>query len=386
MSLRITLLLLLFLIFAACSPTGFRINKGGDFSEFLEVGAPDLIPETDRLDNACFSKAEYDGCIFLKSPVAQQGSSVSLPALNDFRRFGFKLRGVGASGFLENSKFQVLTVSSTRLNVSQRSLFKSPIATDQSYAEQMSAYYWADRATQYLRARVGDGRLPVRALKIFADDAFTGYSAQRNTIHLEKSVGMIAHAFSADVVVQLFGQAIAQGLSNQKLLTSQVGSEHVSCQLNPKGCCKTNLGCPAALVSGFGDYVVAVLNPALPRLGETVSGRMMGQNICGLDRDLKTLHSNSRASVHSACGSAAGHASLMGSWYASVWWTLRELADSQNSGASQDIDLIFFDHFKTLGSNSTFAEAKTSALWVAQNYKQGLYSTLILDHLTNAGL
>jgi hypothetical protein len=357
--------------------SGFRsaLSSGdGALSVFDYKG---ILPDSDRLDQNCMLNPAYDGCIYLKNPAAQDGRAIAPSDLTNHRRFGIKLAGLDGSGYLQNAFIQVQSTNWTRWQVNDHSGYKAALGDGQSYTEQISAYYWADRAAEYLTSRLTAARVPISGLLIYADDAFTGYSSQHGSIHLEKNPGKVSRALSGEIVIQLFGQAIAQNLSGGKLLQTGSGSQHNFCELNPKGCCKTDSGCPAAIVSGFGDYVAAVLNPAAPRLGETLASNLAGQPICGLNRDLKTLATSSKVAVFSACAAAQGQVTLMGSWYASLWWNLRVKAEARESGSSLDIDILFFDHVKTLDANSTFANAKSAALTLAQAYKSGKYVSLM---------
>lgn len=370
-----SLMLLISGVLFGCS--GFRSAFSNSDSALSISDYQGIIPETDRLDSDCMSSSAYDSCIYLKNPDAQAGRAIAAGDLPNHRRFGVKLAGLDGSGYLQNIWIQVQSTKWARWQVNDHSGYKAALTDDQSYAEQISAYYWADRAAEYLTSRLTAARVPISGLLIYADDAFTGYASQHGSIHLEKNPGKVSRALSGEIVIQLFGQAVAQNLSGGKLLQTGSGSQHNFCELNPKGCCKTNSGCSAAIVSGFGDYVAAMLNPAAPRLGETFASNLNGQAICGFSRDLKTLASVGKVAAFSACTNAPGQVSLFGSWYASLWWNLRERTESQEKGAGLDIDILFFDHVKTLEANSTFADAKSAALALAQAYKNGKYLSLM---------
>jgi len=360
----------------ACKPLQAPKSELNLPSSYFEAGGADLIPSSDKLSNDCLASKDFDACIYLKNPVAQQNEAVELEALNSVRRFGIKIRSLTPTGFLTNAKFQILTLNSARLSLKKTGVLKSEFTSGESYLEQVSAYYWANRALEYLNGRVGDARLPLTPLKIYVDDAFTGYASTKNAIHLQKEPSTTPKALSGEAVVHLLGEALAQDLSNRALFPG-AAAQHKSCALSPRGCCVAETGCAQALGSGFGDYVAAMLFPQTPRLGETIAGSSAGQSLCTMARDLPNLANRTRTEVYAACSQSPGYATLMGAWYASQWWKFRQQTEASQPGSSADIDKMFFDHARKWTASSTFTDAKASALAVADEFKNGQYSTLI---------
>ncbi len=178
---------------------------------------------------------------------------------------------------------------------------------------------------------MGQERVPLKGLRIFPDDAFTGYSQVYNSIHLALNDGEIPKAFSGEVVIHLTAQALADALSDKRLFAKNT-TQHNYCVLDPKGCCRTDLGCAQALGSGFGDYVAGIMFPESARSGETLSGLLEGQKICSMARDLNDLSRRTRGQVFGACD-PRGRVSLLGPGNASLWWKLRSEAEAQENGA-----------------------------------------------------
>lgn len=375
---NLLVVILMFLSLLGCNPRQMQspkssINLPGSY---FQAGGTDLVPSTDKLSNDCLKNKDFDSCIYLKNPVAQQNAAVEVSALNDVRRFGIKIRSLTPTGFLTNAKFQILTLNSQRLPLKKVDALKAEFSVSESYLEQISAYYWANRAVEYLTGRIGAERFPLTPLKIYVDDAFTGYASTRNAIHLQKESATTPKALSGETVVHLLGEALAQDLSSRALFPG-AAAQHKSCSLSPRGCCAADVGCAQALGSGFGDYVAAMLFPNSPRLGETIGNSNAGQNLCTMTRDLASLANRTRAEVYASCSQATGFATLMGAWYAAQWWKFRVQAEASQPGAAADIDKMFFDHARKWTSSSTFTDAKASALAVADQYKNGQYSALM---------
>jgi hypothetical protein len=336
------------------------------------AGDDSLIPAGDKLSDDCRNQSDFDTCLFLKNPVAQEGRAVNTNEIEGARHFGVKIRGLAKTGSLENAHFKILTLNTPRFSLLNPSAFKAPFAPGASYAEQLSAYYWADRAFEYLGGRVGSARLPTSPLSIYADDVFTGLSTKNASIHLGKSESGMPAAFSAEIVIHLLGEATAQSLSGRRLFPVDP-AQHNSCYLNPRGCCRTDAGCAQALASGFGDYTAAIMFPGSPKLGEASAEDPVGQSLCGLPRDLAAMATRSKGDVFSACAKAPGQAVLLGAWYAGQWWHLRQQVEAETPGAAADIDILFFEHAKVWTGSATFSQAKAAAIAAATSYKNGLY-------------
>lgn len=370
---------ILLLIFMASTVACSKFTTDGSpqiDQSYFSSGEGGLIPQTDKLVEGCKTSAQFDACIFLKNPVSQQRATLESSQLDAARKFGIKLRGLSRTGFLENAYIQVLTLHSPKLSLLNLAPAKEPIAEGKSAPEQVMAYYWANRAVEYLSARIGAENVPIKGLKIYVDDTFTGYSSSNRSIHLEKRGTQIPKAFSADVILQLLGQAMAFEASGKSVLSLSNIAKHNFCLLSPKGCCSADVGCANALAGSAGDYLNGIMFPTSPVIGESVAGQTSGMKVCEIDRNLATLNSKTKAQVYSACAKAPGNAVLMGAWYASLWWKVRDQAEALEAGGAAQIDKLFFQHMKTWTAASTFTEAKTSALELATAHDGGKFLSL----------
>lgn len=372
------------IVFLTGCSEGYESIKREDQASlsFFTPGDGTVAPATDKVSSTCLSDSDFDACIFRKNPVAQENTAVI--DVNAVRKFGVKLRGLAMTGFLENSRVRVLSLYTPRASLLDRSKFKSEVSGATSYVEQVSAYYYSNLAYEYLEKQVGPERLPAGLTKIYVDDAFTGISSSQNSIHLEKKESRTPKALSGDVVVQLLGQTLASRLSERRVHeTNPV--QHKTCELEAKGCCSSANGCSQALLNGFGDYVSAMVFPANARLGEAIAGSPQGQSVCSIRRDMAVLATRTRAQAFAACPNQ-GYSPLMGSWYASIWWRMRNQLESQEQGSAQDIDKLFFDHARAWTGSFTFVEAKNEALRLSALFKSGKYTSAMTTAFQNAGI
>lgn len=365
------LFLCLQLAFALTSCSKFGAASSAIDPAFFRQGEGGLNPSTDKLSENCFSDDSFDACIFQKNPVAQEKLALNFAEVSSKRRFGVKIRGLALTGYLENSRIQVYALNSPRFTLAQRGLLKSPLASP-SVVAQFNAYYWANRTFDYLSAQLGAEYIFTTGLKIYVDDAFTGYSSSYRSVHLSLKEEKIPHAFSGEVVAYMVAQGIVDDLSQRRIFVKD-SVQHKFCQQDPKGCCQSQNGCAQALANAFGEYTVGLMFPTTPIVGETLLNSLEGQKICGLSRNLNTLASQTSSQVYLAC-EVPGRTPLMGAWYASLWWKL-------HTQIGADADHLFFEHAKTWTASTTFVDAKSSAIELATTFKNGQYLNLVKSAL-----
>jgi hypothetical protein len=202
---------------------------------------------------------------------------------------------------------------------------------------------------------------------------------------LRKKNGEIPRALSGEAVIQLLGQLAAYHLSGNKSFDLHVSAQHNFCSLNPKGCCANENGCVNALNSAFGDYMAAMIFPESPALGETAGQSVEGMKICGLDRDLRRLSAQSKSDIFNACAEK-GNVTLVGAWYASLWWKARTRAEELEVGGAREVDVLFFEHARTWTAATTFNEARDGALALAGASQNGKWSALLQSVFASAQL
>lgn len=352
------------------------INSG--LSYFQPGSGTARIPSTDKIDASCLSNPDYDSCIFLKNPEAQSGSPFTVKDRAHWavaQTFGIKLTGLDQSGFLQNDRLIVTTNSAPRVSLKTPSTLKTSL-NDGGYVDQIMAYYWINRAEDYLQNRVDELPVESHRIKVVTDDASTGWRAKDGLILLDGTSGA---SLSAEVLLSLWGQANLYYATNGEILDFDGDASHTECGQDLRGCCKTESGCSKALASGIGDYAALLMFPDQPALGETLTNSSQGQTLCGWHRNMTDLKTVTAGQMYSAC-SSKGDVYAMGAIYASIWWQVRAQADAQL------IDKIFFAHLKTLKGSDDFESAKLKILPLARSMGGAAVENLFLQEFQKRGL
>jgi len=154
---------LLFIMLCGAGCTGYKAATpvNGLSDSFFSHGDGSLVPSTDKVSLNCRGQAEFDTCIYLKNPVAQKQGRVAYADLTALLQFGVKLKCLKTTGFLESERFEVLTLHSERFSLFNRAQYKTDVSDSESFDEQLMAYYWINRAFEYLEPRLGSARIPL---------------------------------------------------------------------------------------------------------------------------------------------------------------------------------------------------------------------------------
>lgn len=383
-------LLVMVLGFQNCGSFKASSNLNKDYLQFASSGGSDLQPSTDKVDADCMRQNQYDACIFKKNPVASrqqvfsQKANASTP-LEDQQTFGVKLTGLATTGNLENDTLSIRTVTGNPVSTQTSSLkFSAQNDSDRRFLQVMT-YYWLNRASEYLQSRTN--ALPARGkgIQIFVDDSIAGWSPKTNSIHLKLDDNGSAMAWNADLAIYFFGLANLHHATNGAFsnMDATAQGKHRDCNLKAAGCCTSQTGCSRAIASGIGDYFVAMIFPDQPIVGETWANRVDGLNHCSLNRNLNTASSNNASGVFQACG---GDISSMGTIYASIWWSVRNQAQSTRSTGASDIDTLFMQHLSLLSASDDFSTVKSKIESVDQRLFNSRYTSLFRAQFQARGL
>ncbi len=393
--LRYFLVLSLPMIFLFQHCSGFTAikNKSLNTLEFGSSGGSDLQPSTDKLDANCLNDSKYDACIFYKNPVAQTQVALAQPMNNNLdisklQIYGVKLTGLKNNGFLENDKFQILTLSTPRLSTNNPFGLKINIQQDTQLATaQMMTYYWLERAAEYLESHSGVLASSTTQLKVYIDDSISGFSSATQSIHLSKTDVGNKMALSGDLAIYYYGVANSWFASGG-LINKNITKNHVDCNSRSQECCSSNLGCARALESAAGDYFVHLIFPDRPGLGEAWINKATGIGFCNIARNLTLNKTLSASSAYSACASqsAAGEVHIMGTLYASIWWNIRTNAELTKSGSSKDIDTLFMQHLNLLTADDDFKTVQAKILSVDDRLFAGSHKNTIMAEFIARGL
>lgn len=370
------------LLLSACN-SGFESSRV-ESVHLTSIQGGVFIPKTDKIDSDCKASSNYDACLFFKSPTHQLGqtfSSKDKEILNSQNIFGVKISGIDSSGKLKNSHFSIETINSQPVNTLQLNSYK--LNSENSSLNQLMAFYWMNRAFEYFEEQVGGLALKNKGLKVIVDDDSSGFRSSTNSIHLSRGTSQLPMALDASVVLHYMGQANFYWATQGGIQDFSQDQSHVLCAGDPKGCCKSEVGCSRALLYGASDFFALSLFPDSPHIAETWSKSTQGQELCGVSRSLSSAQNLTFKLAYDSCfEDKRGHAHLMGLVYASIWWEVRQQIVSLNTGEVPYLDQLFFLHLKDLKGYSDFEHALQSILRVDREKFQSRFSRLFQDEFS----
>lgn len=351
-------LLLSIALLSGCSFEGFRAKLFGSSSVLAS-----RIPPTDKIDENCATSPAYSMCIFMKDPVSQAQepfADPNSPLVNERRIFGVKLTGVDGSGRLQNSSIEVHSLDGTNVNIHELESYKTKAIDDGSnFAEQQMAYYWANRTIEYLGARTGKFYARNQQIKIFVDDRTYGWRPATKSIHLKRTQLSKSMALNGGFIVHLLGQANLSIATNGEINNLTGSNKHKACGTSKYGCCLEWVGCSQAIAAGAADYLVAIMFPDDPGLGEFWNNSLDGAKACTQSRNLKFMSSITAQVANQVCASSGqtGEVHALGSVYASIWWEVRNKAEEERPGSSREVDTLYMEHLARLSGSDDFLTA-----------------------------
>lgn len=373
-------------LFQNCTPFEIDPNKiRGSIYEFGSSGGGELQPASDKYDTGCMSSSAYDSCIVRKNPQsskAERSLSSAAPAATA-QIYGVKLTGVLSTGFLENNTISVDTVIGSRVSTYTNTL-KFQIDDASHGHDQVLAYYWINRAAEYLHARTGVLPAKDKGIKVFVQDSFGGFAPRSNSIHLRRD-GMSS---SAEFGIYYFGLANLHHASDGAAGDIANSNKHRLCDGKEAGCCTSSNGCARAIASGVGDYFVAVMFPDRPIVGEELAQNNQGLVRCMIRRNLTTIGSITAQMVFDSCPAIAdrGDVTLLGSVYASIWWRVRIQAASRDATGERDIDALFMHHLAEVRGSDDFKTLLPKIKSIDSRLFNGRYSPLFDAEFATRGL
>ncbi len=383
------------LVFAYQNCTEFKADPNA-ISKVISQGSnavasPDLVPRTDRIDTSCASNPAFDACIFQQNPVAMANGAqlsgtgtVRVAELNTRQSYGVKLTSLVGNGKLENSTIKVTSINTPELSGVPNGLKTLyPLAPNSSAFEQVMAYYWINRASEYLDSRLR-GQLPAKGkgIRVVVDDTITGYNPSTNTIHLRQTSTSNV-AWSGEILVHLFALANLEHASSGAMRTKSA-IKNLTCPAPSLQCCSSVNGCAAALQFGVGDYVAAIMFPNRPLIGETLVNTGQAASIAGFPRDMTQLRNRSLLDAYnsSGTGGSAGDVGAMGLVYANVWWEVRVAAGTN----AHEVDQLFFEHLKLLNGDDDFRTALLKISNTDSRLFGGRYTNSLVQEFQRRGL
>ena len=390
--------------FTGCYKTGKSQSSSGTAAEtptstIVFEDPPPTVPPSpvespvEKAD--CLTSVSSELCLFRKNPVAQTGAplasdTIAGASLASLQVYSAVL-GPALTTTLENSYIRVRRFDSQGLAAPTLKIAYSPErAGDLGLA---LSFYWYNYAAQNGVPRTGRLALASRKIKLFVDDALTGWSYRKSSIHLGARGTRLGASFDASALVYLMGVANADIAASGALGDGASDLTHVSCAGNSlpqkaKNCCATQAGCSRALLVGTGLYFHAMVFPDATGLAELLAGDPHGFTTCGLERSMSAMKDVMPAQAYNAClgRAAAGQVHVMGALYASILWEIRARAAAMPNGGTQEFDKLYMDHLQQLRSDDTIVTAKTKLLYVDQTFYGGRYQFAIRDEFLRRGL
>ena len=353
------------------------------------------IPNSDRIDDTCFSNTAFDTCIFYKNPVYHKkdvfDSAVNFATpLGNYQTYGVKLTNLGGPR-LSNANLIVDTLNAEPVMI-QSGQYK-PAATNDTDLQvaQLMAYYWANRTIDYVKS--WPGAVPTSILnsqiKIIVDDKFVAYVPRTRTIHLKATDSGQIMAYDADIIVHFIGVAFTEIATNGLISSTGLNAQHEGCLDQVDQCCTSAQGCSKAILSGIGDYFVALMFPDSPSIGQTWSNKADGFGFCEYTRNLnKPAQTYSATETFAACESegAPGQVNLMGTTYASAWLATRNRIKLENEDQLPQFDKLFFRHLAELRGTDSFSTALSKIISLDQTLTSGNFTARIQSEFQKYGI
>jgi hypothetical protein len=200
-----------------------------------------------------------------------------------------------------------------------------------------------------------------KAIEVAVNAAQTGWLPAQNKITLQRDASGNQLALEAGFVVHMLGQANIHHASNGQINDLGLDTNHVDCGLNngavfQNDCCVSVNGCSRAIQMGAADYLVALIFPENPTLGETWVNRSSGLDYCGFSRDLRGHQSSTAQQAFGACAArgASGQIFTMGTLYASIWFEIRKTVKVALPLRLNDFDRLYMLHLAELQGQDTF--------------------------------
>lgn len=347
----------------------------------------------------CLLDPAAQACVFQKNPLAASGFPAfpgpirGITDLAAYQTLAVGITNLDASGFLQNASISVTTEQGERAQADNGS-WKFRFEGDASAKSvQVHTYYWLNKAIQDLKATAGLIHVENKGVEIAVNAAATGWSPAQNKITLQRNADGNQLGLDAGFAVYMLGLANVYHAAGGVIDDLALDTNHADCGLNgaavfQNDCCTTASGCSRALQSGAADYLVALVFPENPTLGETWVNRSSGLDYCSFSRDLR-LHRNSTAQqAFGACTSrgASGQIYPMGTLYASMWFEIRKAVKAALPGRLNDFDRLYILHLAQLTGPDTFTTAITKIKAIDAAQFGSAFSAYFDAEVTRRGL
>ncbi len=352
------------------------------------------------LDSDCMTSSQYNTCLFLKNPVAQNGSPFDPPItfstdLSSIQTYGVNITDT-IGDFLTNETYNIVINwdEAQRTQVKTDGTWKFEYANDSNHhVAQLMAYYWLNYQINYMQQKARwyaeDQNIQVDALNSdLENEAYFSSSENKIALGYFTLNGKVEAALSADIL--LHEAAHASFYYSNLSRATYSDATHKSCSEDRATCCKSYAGCFKAINEGQADFhsliIFSSLNSSLtPLIGDGVTNELRyGLGIC-MPRNMDYLRNQSVTDVYNGCDSEndlQGEIHMMGALYASIWWNIY----THPSVIQDEILQLFVEHLPIVSSEDTFESIATRILNLENQKFNGKYYQIISQAFTERGL
>ena len=317
----------------------------------------------------CFDDDSVQACLIAKSPVSVEQKSLT-KAIDASTDFDYLINVPGVinhldeSGFLQNTSFTVDVARGERAQA-RNGQWKFLYRNDANgFYSQVHTYYWLDHAIGELIEKTGIFYAEGKNIQIKLNADKTGWNAVDNTIQLETTANGKQAALDASLSIHLLAQANLFYATSGKIYDLTQDANHTDCFIGDgptykNDCCKTTSGCSQAIAFGQADYLVALIFPGDPSIGESWANDPQGMKTCALTRNLNSLANRTLQEAFTQCAEkgAPGQIFNMGLIYASTWWEARKRIAKEGADSLKAFDTLYMKHLALIDGKDTFVSA-----------------------------
>jgi hypothetical protein len=333
----------------------------------------------------CLKQTNNETCLIYKNPAVGMQFIQKVP--ND---------QITTIGKLSLPDFDVLNFETNQVQVFQNEPIPFSSQNPFPYAY-IHTSYWAKEYSLFIKKIIQKPwALDQKSVKIYANSPFSGWSPDKNEIHLffDDFKNQVM-ALDASVLVYFLSEAQLSYLTSKKIDGYQADTKtyekdpHLKNCKTSKGkllidsCCNSQNGCSKAISSGQADYLTSLFFQTHPAVGDDWGSDLNGFQACGIYRNPELNQKLTFNQAFEKCSQSniEGYFPILGAVYASLWWEMRKEAD-----VKENIDFLFLAHLESLNFDDTFTSALEKAIEKDRTLFANKYTALIKRWAINKGL
>ena len=356
------------------------------------------------IDSNCMNSLDYNACIFLKNPVAQNAAPFNHPItfstdLSFIQTYGVNLVGM-TNNYLQNSTYNVLIDwnDAQRTQVNSEGAWKFEYANDPHHnIAQVMTYYWLTYQMSYMQKKAGKWYAENKDVQVYAlssqlkNDAYFSSIENKIAFGYFNLKGKIEAALSADIILHEAAHASFYHSNPQRNPLHE--ATHKKCSSSGENfCCQSYRGCFKAINEGQADFHSLIVFSSLsssialqPLIGEGVTNEFnLGLGNC-VERHMEHVKDTSAIAAYNGCGfnsELRGEIHTMGTLYASIWWNIY----TSPFVVQDEVIQLFVEHLPLVSSEDTFETVGRRILNIDRQIFHGKYAGIITRAFTERGL